>query len=230
MPSVNRRQSGFSLIELAVVLMIVGILTSGILVTVSQITEGNRRSTALSQLRMVEEALYGFAQLTGRLPCPAAADSNGLESPADSSGVCDELHGFVPSATLGLAGAINNAGQLLDPWQNPYRYVVHDSGTFTSAEKLKAEFASPSIIESLITLASASGCALADQVNTSIPAIIISQGANWATITSADEAENADGDYCFVTTTYSEDNCDDQLLWLSPYVLFTRMGTAGRLP
>jgi hypothetical protein len=55
-------------------------------------------------------------------------------------------------------------------------------------------------------------------------------GRNWTTYTSDDERQNAENNEMFVNTTYSEDNFDDQLLWLSPYVLFTRMVNAGRLP
>jgi hypothetical protein len=64
-------------------------------------------------------------------------------------------------------------------------------------------------------------------------------GADWATFTSADEVENAEGtlgiyaiatDNQFVSTDYAEDLFDDQLIWLSPYVLFNRMISAGRLP
>jgi hypothetical protein len=51
--------------------------------------------------------------------------------------------------------------------------------------------------------------------------------------------ENAEGtlgiyaiatDNQFVSTDYAEDLFDDQLIWLSPYVLFNRMISAGRLP
>src|SRR5688500_2018312 len=114
-------EKGFSLIEMAMVLMIIGTLMGGILVAVSQTTENSRRATARNQLREVETALYGFAQLNGRLPCPALHDSNGIEDP-DGGGGCTRSNGFVPSATLNLNGAVNADGLLLDPWGNPLRY------------------------------------------------------------------------------------------------------------
>ena len=73
-------------------------------------------------------------------------------------------------------------------------------------------------------------------------AVILSMGPNWANYTSADEIENAgDGSTQldgynvtsttdFVSTTYNDATFDDQLVWISPYVLFGKMISAGILP
>lgn len=83
-----------------------------------------------------------------------------------------------------------------------------------------------------------SGVVYADQA----PAVILSMGANWASYTAANEEANAGdgttqlGTYNvtntndFVYTTYSEDNFDDQIVWLSPHVLFNKLVSAGKLP
>jgi predicted secreted protein len=64
-----------------------------------------------------------------------------------------------------------------------------------------------------------------------VPAIIFSMGADWSSTTSANELENSDGtDNQFVSTIYSEDLYDDQLIWLSPFILFNRLIDAGKLP
>ena len=72
----------------------------------------------------VMEAIIGFAQVNGRLPCPAIPDSAGNED-IDANG-CDNYAGFVPVNTLGLNGRLNEDSFLLDPWGNPYRYYVTD--------------------------------------------------------------------------------------------------------
>ncbi|MEX1058406.1 MAG: prepilin-type N-terminal cleavage/methylation domain-containing protein, partial [Natronospirillum sp.] len=59
---------GFSLMELAVVLTIVGILLSGVLMAVSQSAENTRRIETRAQLNGLMQALHGFAQANGRLP------------------------------------------------------------------------------------------------------------------------------------------------------------------
>jgi prepilin-type N-terminal cleavage/methylation domain-containing protein len=259
-------QSGFSLIELAIVLMIIGGLMSGVLVAVSQATANARITNAKAQLREVEEALYGYAQANGRLPCPATATSEGQADPV-IGGVCVEWHGFVPVATLDLPGSINSDGLLLDPWQNPIRYSVssydHDTGSpsFTSVpssavgiEQLFSDvdvgddgvpdFNNDSAILRVCDTPTCLGTVYADAA----PAVLYSMGANWASYTSTNEVKNAGSDTIagnnsyvikdqadvtandFVNATYSEDNFDDQVIWLSPYVLFNRLVSAGKLP
>jgi type II secretory pathway pseudopilin PulG len=252
--------------ELAIVLMIIGTLMSGVLVAVSQSTANARITSAKAQLREVQEALYGFAQATGRLPCPATAISSGQSDPVDG-GTCAEWHGFVPAATLDLTGPINNDGLLLDPWQNPIRYSVspymHDTATpsFTTAPSsttgIKELFddvdvdgiAGPDFVDHddilrVCDSPTCTGIVYAD----SAPAVLLSMGANWSSYSSANEVKNAGADVIsgngtytikdqadttandFVSDAYSEENFDDQLVWISPYVLFNRLVSAGKLP
>jgi len=58
----TRTAPGFSLIEMAIVLTILGALLSGLLVALGQSTENSRRIEARNELRDFSEALYGFAQ------------------------------------------------------------------------------------------------------------------------------------------------------------------------
>ncbi|MCP4472729.1 MAG: hypothetical protein GY815_18970, partial [Gammaproteobacteria bacterium] len=79
------------------------------------------------QMDEVIEAIIGFAQVNGRLPCPAIPDSAGLEDYDDTNDDgCENYGGFVPVNTLGLNGRLNQDSLLLDPWGNPYRYYVAD--------------------------------------------------------------------------------------------------------
>jgi len=124
----NGRQGGFTLIEIAIVLMIVTILLG---YTVALFP----RQQELKQYRDVERkmdevivAIVGFAQINGRLPCPAIPDSAGIEDfDTINDDGCDNFGGFVPINTLGLGGRLNADSLLLDPWGNPYRYYVTDS-------------------------------------------------------------------------------------------------------
>lgn len=248
-PKALSSQHGFSLMEMAVVLMILGTLMSGVLVAVSQTTENNRRTNSLVQLRQIEEALYGYAQTNGRLPCPAiftaVAADKGREDP-QGGGACTEPHGFVPVATLGFYGPTNDDGLLLDPWQNPVRYSVaeyDDNGDsipdFTSDAGISDLFSTGNLVADpdLLRVCDSDTCG-GDILADTVPALVYSMGANWATYTSADEQENATAaatypisdDNDFVSTSYSEENFDDQIIWLSPYVLFNKLISAGQLP
>ncbi len=241
-------EHGFTLIELAVVMLIVGMMLSGLFVSLGQSTESKRRTDATAQLTRLEDALYGFAQTYGRLPCPATDISAGVEDPV-GGGNCTQAHGFVPYITLGLQIAPSNGGLMVDPWQLPLRYSValHTTGlnrSFTSVAGLRALFASGAALTAsanLICVSDMPGCLGVVAANT-VPALVLSMGGNgrqYGAGSSAAEQENAGGllgtfvvpsDNEFVNQGYSEDNFDDMMMYLSPNLLFARMITAGKLP
>jgi len=243
--------AGFTLIETAVVLLILGLVLGGLITAIGQSTESNRRSDAQALINRVEEALYGFAQANGRLPCPASNVSNGVEAPA-GGGVCtfNGGHGFVPTVTLGLQGRVNADGLLLDPWMNPLRYSVSQlvSGgnrAFTSLAGMQSLFANPATLvagPTLLRVCNDATCTPlpARELANTVPAVVISMGANWSAFASADEVANAGnvtiGGYrltntnTFVSREYNDANYDDIISWLSPHVLFSRLVTAGQLP
>lgn len=222
---------GFSLMELAVVLMIVGTLMSGILVAVSQSTENSRRSSAMAQLRQIEEALYGFAQVHHYLPCPATNASNGRAAPDDGS-ACTSADGFIPAATLNLAGPTDDNRLLLDPWQNPVRYSVAGNFDFNQPANLASVFNTASFNAGMLRICNTATCNAGEVIADSVPAVVYSMGSNWAGIAtaSAEEQANGNGGPDFVSTTYSEENFDDLLVWLSPYTLFNRLVSTGSFP
>jgi prepilin-type N-terminal cleavage/methylation domain-containing protein len=118
-------QSGFTLVEIAIVLLIVTILL-GYTVALFPRQQQLKQYRALDRhMDEVIEAIIGFAQVNGRLPCPAIPDSAGLEDINAGVG-CNNYGGFVPAGTLGLYGRLNEDSLLLDPWGNPYRYYVTD--------------------------------------------------------------------------------------------------------
>lgn len=124
---------GFTLIELAVVLLILGALFAGILIPFTTQVELRRVADTQKTLVEIREALIGFAAAKGRLPCPASVASNGQEAfvnpPIDDekNGRCKNfLDGFVPAAVLGI-GPTDGAGYVLDAWNNRIRYAVTDA-------------------------------------------------------------------------------------------------------
>lgn len=131
-----RSQHGFSLLEIAITLAVVGLLLGGLLVPLStQIAQRNESATQ-KQLDEIREALLGYAAANGRLPCPASASSKGLESFATggdaSNGDCGNASGgafigFVPGVALGLS-PLDSEGYVVDAWgsgaHNRIRYAV----------------------------------------------------------------------------------------------------------
>ena len=138
-----RQHSGFTLIELAVVLLILGALFAGIIVPFTTQIELRRVSETQKTLEEIREALLGFAAAHGRLPCPAAPNTTGVESkvPAgantDKQGNCTNFwDGFVPGTTLGI-GPTDSSGYILDAWNNRIRYAV------TNTDRLSAGGVAP---------------------------------------------------------------------------------------
>ena len=116
-------QTGFTLVEIAIVLLIVGILLGYTVALFPRQQELKQYRAVERQMNEVIEAVIGFAQVNGRLPCPAVPNSAGAE--AINAGVgCTQYGGFVPVNTLGLSGRLNADSLLQDPWGNPYRYYV----------------------------------------------------------------------------------------------------------
>lgn len=128
---------GFTLVELTIVLVIVALLTSGMIISFSTQKDINDSSDTLRQLNTINDALLGFAATNQRLPCPAAASSNGLEQFCESATTCAApttvvqphgrcsvpFAGFLPAATLGISPTDGN-GFAVDRWNNRIRYAV----------------------------------------------------------------------------------------------------------
>jgi prepilin-type N-terminal cleavage/methylation domain-containing protein len=219
MPAIRQNDAGFTLVEMAIVLMIVGLLLGGLLVPLSVQIEQRHITDTQKSLSEIKEAIIGYAIVNGKLPCPAPpnlATGNALAGVAD----CSLTRGVLPWATLGVSET--------DAWGRRFSY------TATSA-----------FINSTFTLATAGTLSVKNtssgsNIASGIPAIIVSHGKNGLgaytssgsqiTVSSdPDEAENSDADAVFVshesTTTF-----DDLVDWISPNILFNRMVAAGKLP
>ena len=139
----NLRQKGFTLVEIAIVLLIVTILLGYTMAMVPIQQELKQYKQADAEMNKITEAIYAFAQVNGYLPCPAMPESSGLEcrdinangaelckdgaiiDPDPALDSCDVWYGFVPGKSLGIEGKYSDTtGLLLDPWGKPYRYQV----------------------------------------------------------------------------------------------------------
>lgn len=125
--------SGFSLIEIAIVIFILSILLTSAVISVSSLKKTTNYSQARKQLSQIEQALYGYAAANNRLPCPAIPGNGGLSNQPNQASNCanslsiEGFIGFIPSTSLGIQGRVNCDGLLLDPWGRPYRYSVSNT-------------------------------------------------------------------------------------------------------
>jgi prepilin-type N-terminal cleavage/methylation domain-containing protein len=236
---IQRCPKGFSLLEVAIVMLILSLVLGGVLISLATTKEIDDRRDSEAILNEVKLALYGFAQATGRLPCPATATSAGIEVPA-GGGVCTQQHGFVPALTLGLNGAFNDDELLLDSWYSPLRYSVTSANTsaYTSSGGLSNAGINALAPDFRVCDAAACGNVIVD----SVPAVLISLGADWASFDGADvdatenSGENTINGYKhandtnFVSSQYIENNFDDLIVWVSSSILITKLIAVGQLP
>lgn len=225
------RQQGFTLTELAIVLVIVSLLAGGLLLSIGAQVEQKARSDTQQQLQEARDALLGFAASHNAgdgkpyLPCPDT-DGDGVEDRTGNN--CTNTNGNLPWSTLAVAP--------LDGWGNRFRYQVQQSFA-SNANGLTLTTPAPSL-----RVCEQATCT--STIATALPAVILSHGKNGLGAVnagnvanpapaSADETENTDGDADFVSHTPSPagaNEFDDMLIWLSPNTLFNRLIAAGRLP
>jgi prepilin-type N-terminal cleavage/methylation domain-containing protein len=127
-PEGRRRDAGFTLTELAVVLLIVGLLLSSLMYTLSAQSEARNIGETQRRLEDARELLIGFAIANGRLPCPASATSNGDESPSGGGPCTNHLNGFLPAIAIGFK-PVDSSGHAIDAWGNRLRYAVAQHAT-----------------------------------------------------------------------------------------------------
>lgn len=176
-----RLEAGFTLAELAIVLVIVGFLLGGIMSMFSSQQNTRKWNDTQSRLDAARDAILGFAIANGRLPCPANSTSAGAEVPA-GGGVCgsgtaqDYYGGVVGGTTYGLLPAVtigyqpvDSQGFALDAWGNRIRYAVSKvttpvlSGNFTNKTNLINNYrtyiatSGPVLPNDLVVCASATG-------------------------------------------------------------------------
>lgn len=229
---------GFTLVELAVVLVVVSLLLVGLLGPLTAQQEQKNIMDARRQMDEAREAIFGFLISNGRLPCPAnptlpsANAGAGLERAGGCTGA--NSIGVLPWRTLGL--------REVDPWGNRFTYRV------------TAKFADPATIAALpigfgtngdLTVWSTSTPPTPISQANEVVAIVVSHGhhsdgawtisgAQLPASADADEAQNSDGDQTFVdhrnTADLPNSPYDDLTVWVPRNLVFNRLMTAGRLP
>lgn len=121
----RRTRGGFTLIELAIVLAILGLLLGGGSMLVQPMLDNNRRNETKAKLKTIEDTLTLYAATNFDLPCPSnptlgpGAATNGAE--ANPATFCNSTMAFggVPWQSLGLSEA-----DVLDGWGRRISYAV----------------------------------------------------------------------------------------------------------
>ena len=103
------RQSGFTLIEIMAVVIIMGLLMGIVGVTVFSRVDDARVATARIQLKQIENALEFYRMDNSRYPSTEQGLKALIEAPPD-------VRNYPPG------GYLKNRDGLVDPWENPFQY------------------------------------------------------------------------------------------------------------
>jgi prepilin-type N-terminal cleavage/methylation domain-containing protein len=109
-----KQQRGFTLVELAISMVILGLVLTGFALALSQQVQQRQLTDTRTALQQANDAIVAFVVANGRLPCPAVVGSNGQESMV-GIGACTAPAGFLPAVSLGLPNLDGN-GLLNDGW------------------------------------------------------------------------------------------------------------------
>jgi prepilin-type N-terminal cleavage/methylation domain-containing protein len=221
--SMATAKRGFTLVEMAIVLVVLGLVASLLIAPLAMRAEASRRHAAEDMLDNIIEALIGFALVHGRLPCPSieanpTSPAYGLEQGPPCS---LNVPGYLPWRTLGLPAH--------DPWGNPR---TNASQPWLGHWRYRPD---KNFAESTISLSSTPSSAiqirdhdnnLISTVDSRVVAVVFSTGPN----------QQADG----LNAAYSPSSprfeageptpaFDDLLRWISHPLLIARLARAGRL-
>lgn len=216
-------QAGFTLAELAVVLVILALLSGSLLIPLGSRMEMRDRQISLERLRDIQQALTGFAIIHGRLPCPSTeADPEhpayGIEDPPPCN-IAQE--GRLPWRTLAMPATDAWGSERLnasDGWSGHWHYRVDRqfaNHPITAAHPPSDNLQIRTPDERAITV-----------TDSQAVAIIFSTGAN----------RTADGRNASYSATQAQyhageptDSFDDLLVWIGRPLLIARLAQAGRL-
>lgn len=220
-PALFSRNKGFTLVEMVIVLVIVGLLISVFLAPLSAQRDINDYGKVRADLEQIKEALYGYAIINGRLPCPTIQPNPAAAGYGEEAANCvaPAPEGYLPWKTLGVR-EVDSWGirrtATTDPWVGYWRYRVNINAA--------VPFALETIFPPTLSVRDSAGNTLT--TNTESPlAIVYSAGKNL----------NPDGQNVSVLDgVYQSDvpiaTFDDVTVWISRTVLMNRMVAAEKLP
>ena len=118
---------GFTLIELSIVLILIGVIISTMTSVLPSLIRSSKVKQGKTSIEIVDNTLMGYAMASHRLPCPDV-NLDGIADPNDGSD-CTNYIGWLPYITLGMSSGN-------DPWGNPIKYGIYGEAGYTGLEKI----------------------------------------------------------------------------------------------
>ena len=240
----TKKAQGFSLLEIAIVLVIISLLLAFLLPTITGRISTARLEATRGKEELIKTALIAFVAQNKRLPCPAIenlppTDANyGREAtvPGTCTGTtaltAGAMRGVVPWLALGL-----NDDIALDGYYQRFSYILTTSQTNLNANTVSG-------LAGNIAIHSATPITVANQINVNNLAVValISHGANSAGAftpsgtrialpAGADELENTDvANTAFINKDFSQNVVnpfDDVVMAITPADILNGLEKSG---
>jgi len=216
--------AGFTLIEMAIVLIIVGLLMAAFLTPLGVQRDLRDYSETKVRLEQIRESLYGYAMINGKLPCPTTTANpadNVNYGHSDATCLITAGAGVLPWKDLGVR-EVDAWGEpraaLAAPWSGYWTYRVDPAFATT--------FSLATVTTGNIDVQKADGTSLTIAGERAV-AVICSTGKNKI-------ADGQNATYETANPIYQDDvyspTFDDVCIWITRPALFNRMVSAGKLP
>ena len=226
-----KKDCGFTLVEMAIVLAIVALLLGSLLPTISGQIEQQRRNETRKQMDEIKEALTGYAIINGTLPCPTTTTDpvNANYGVADTTCSANAAaDGYLPWKTLGVAetdawgSKRSSAG---DPWTGYWRYRVDRN--FNTTITMSTGFCTGTNDCLLIKDNNGNNLTETPATKEHPVAIVFSTGKN---ITADGQNASFEATSGIYQSDVPSSTFDDIMIWIARPQLFNRMVMAGKLP
>ena len=221
---------GFTLVEMAVVLVILGLVLATLFAPLSAQRDIKNIIGTQTSLNQIKEAIYGFAVLNGRLPCPAKVIADptnanyGLEDPT----LCGQ-EGLLPWKTLGVPETDEwgiHRTSIADPWIGYWKYRIDSNYSTVALFSANMMASVPSFANNLVVKDSSGNDITPVAVGAEKPIAIVYS-------TGKDQVANGQNSGVPDSTYQSDANSaafDDMLIWITRPALVNRLVSAGKLP
>lgn len=237
----RKHQSGFTLIEIAVVLVIIGMLVGSFIGTFASRIDTTRRDNTKKELEEIKSVLkaYAFTKSPPYLPCPdTSVPPNGIENRAAGACAAGVAVGTLPWITLGMGHA--------DAWDTRYSYWVNTDYSINTGFGLTTGDAGSAQINTRVNnnaqaIVANAVAVIFSRGKNALGGISV-EGFNQAPIPAVgngydDENENADANSVFMSRFKTDVGVaaaggvfDDILVWINSYEIKANMVEAGVLP
>lgn len=197
---------GFTLVEVAIALVVVGLLIAGGMNLMTASSESSRYKSTQTSLNEIKQSLQGYYVINQRLPCPDTDLPNtaGFGEENVTAGVCDATRGWLPHLTLGAGG---NG----DAWGERFKYVVSgDNSNFFTTKTTNCTYTRPtSASPTTVRVQDLTTSGAANYLSDFNAFVVLSTGKNGRQTNTGMTGAFSNNGGCSSLNALEQENCDD---------------------